>query len=94
MSTATTIGKRGTLVIPVELRRRYGLDEGSAVILEAGEEGVTIRPAAVVPVETYSPERKATFLLENATDAEDYARAREAVRRMGLDPDALPHEKP
>lgn len=90
----TTIGQRGTVVIPVELRRRYGLETGSTVILEAGEQGITIRPAAVVPVETYTPERKAVFLLENAVDAADYWRAVETVRRMGLDPDSLPHEKP
>jgi hypothetical protein len=41
-------------------------------------------------VEVYSLERKAAFLLTNATDAEDYARAREAVHRMGLDPGRLP----
>jgi hypothetical protein len=27
-------------------------------------------------------------------DAEDYAAAREAVRQLGLDPDAIPHCKP
>lgn len=89
-----TIGQRGTVVIPVELRRRYGFKTGSPVILEAGDEGVTIRPAAVMPLEAYSPERKAVFLLENAVDDEDYRRAVEAVRGMGLDPDVLPHEKP
>jgi bifunctional DNA-binding transcriptional regulator/antitoxin component of YhaV-PrlF toxin-antitoxin module len=91
---ATTIGQRGTVVIPVELRRRYGFEVGTPVIFEAGERGVTIRPAALVPVEAYSPERKAGFLLENAVDAEDYQRALEAVRGMGLDPASIPHEKP
>lgn len=92
--SVTTIGKRGTVVLPIELRRRYGLETGSTVIVEAGESGVTIRPAAVLPVESYAPERKAAFLPENAVDAEDYRRAVETVRRMGLDPEAIPHEKP
>lgn len=42
-------------------------------------------PAAVLPLETYSRERKAEFLLTNATDEDDYRRAVEAVRAMGLD---------
>jgi hypothetical protein len=42
----------------------------------------------------YSDERTAEFLLSNAVDADDYARAREDVRAMGLDPDAVAHRKP
>ncbi len=88
------IGKRGTYVIPADLRRRYGLEEGTLVIAEGKEDGVLIRPAVALPVETYTPERKAEFLLTNAVDAEDYARAIEAVREMGLDPKEIPHLKP
>lgn len=88
------IGKRGTYVIPAELRRRYGLEEGTLVIAEGKEDGVLIRPAVALPVETYSPERKAEFLLTNAVDAEDYARAVKAVRQMGLDPRKVRHRKP
>jgi hypothetical protein len=45
------------------------------------------------PVEVYSPERIAEFLLSNAVDAEDYAEAVEEVRKMGLNPDSIPHEE-
>jgi hypothetical protein len=48
----------------------------------------------VLPVEGYTPELKAQFLLSNAVDAVDYARAMRAVRAMGLDPNAIPHYKP
>jgi AbrB family looped-hinge helix DNA binding protein len=88
------IGKRGTYVIPADLRRRYGLEEGTLVIAEAKEDGILIRPAVALPVETYSPQRKAEFLLTNAVDAEDYARAVKAVRKMGLDPKKVRHRKP
>jgi hypothetical protein len=33
-------------------------------------------------------------LLSNAIDAEDYRRAQEEVRRMGLDPAKIEHERP
>lgn len=82
------------MVIPAELRRRYGLEEGSTVIAEPREDGLLLRPAAVLPLETYSPERKAEFLLTNATDEDDYQQARKAVRAMGLDPEEVPHTRP
>ncbi len=88
------IGKNGTLVIPVKLRRRFGLNEGSLVILDATEDGVNLRPAMALPVETYSPRRKAEFLLNNAVDAADYRRAVREVRKLGLDPDEIPHKRP
>ncbi len=93
MATSETgrVGKRGTLVIPAILRRRFGLNEGSLVIAEERPEGILIRPAVAIATETYTPERRAAFLLENAVDSADYAAAREAVRRMGLDPAGIPH---
>lgn len=94
MPETSKIGKRGTVVIPARLRRRFGFEEGSLVLVEEGPDGVIIRPAVAIPVEVYTPERKAEFLLENAVDAEDYARAVEKVRRMGLNPESIPHERP
>jgi AbrB family looped-hinge helix DNA binding protein len=88
------VGKRGTVVIPASLRRRYGIEEGSMVIAEAVPDGILIRPAVVLPVEVYTPERKAQFLLSNSVDARDYDQAVREVRSMGLDPDLIPHYKP
>src|SRR4051794_34356860 len=65
------VGKRGAVVIPADLRRRFGIEEGSLVIAEARDGGILIRPAVVLPVEVYTPERKAQFLLSNAFDADD-----------------------
>ncbi|MCZ6478665.1 MAG: AbrB/MazE/SpoVT family DNA-binding domain-containing protein [Gemmatimonadetes bacterium] len=90
----TRIGKRGTLVIPAKLRRLFGLEEGSEVIAEETEEGILIRPAITLPLELYSAERKAEFLLFNAVDAEDYARAVVEVRKLGVDPAKIPHQEP
>jgi hypothetical protein len=64
------------------------------VIAEEQADGILIRPAVAVAVEAYTPERKAEFLLSNAVDADDYARAVREVRRLGLDPDTIPHKQP
>jgi AbrB family looped-hinge helix DNA binding protein len=88
------IGRNGTLVIPAKLRRRFGLQEGGMVVLEETEDGISIRPAVAVPVEVYSTRRKAELLLNNAVDAADYKRAVRAVRKLGLDPETIPHRRP
>ncbi len=89
---ACKVGTRGTAMIPVQLRRRYGIEEGSLVITEAHVDGVLIRPA--LPVERYTDERKAEFLLSNAVDEQDYAWAVREVRKLGIDPDTVPHPRP
>lgn len=88
------IGKRGVVVIPVKLRRRFGLEEGSLVVIEEVPEGVLVRPAVALPVEVYSPTRRAELLLNNAVTEEDYRAALDEVRRLGIDPDRVPHTKP
>lgn len=45
-------------------------------------------------MESYSPEQKAQFLLNNTLTAEEYAWARDEVEKLGLNPDNIPHEKP
>ena len=88
------VGKRGAIVVPAKLRKRFGIEEGSIVVAEETKEGILIRPAIVVPVERYTPQRTAEFLLSNAVDAADYRKARREVRKLGLDPDSIPHRRP
>ena len=88
------VGKRGAIIVPASLRKRFGIEEGSLVVAEEKEDGILIRPAVIVPVERYTPERKAEFLLSNAVDANDYRKARKEVRKLGLDPDSIRHVRP
>ena len=61
---------------------------------EEREDGILIRPAVVLPVERYTPERKAEFLLCNAVNRADYEKARKQVSKLGVDPDSIPHRRP
>lgn len=88
------IGRRGTVVLPVALRKEYRLEEGALLIAEALPEGILLRPALALSVERYTPERKAQFLLNNAVNTEDYLWAVEEVKKLGLDPESIPHERP
>jgi hypothetical protein len=53
-------------------------------------------PATLYPdrIEDYTPERLAEFLLNNAITPEDYGTALAEVRKLGIDPTTIPHEKP
>ena len=53
MSEYTRVGKRGTIVLPAKLRRRYGFEEGTMIVAEEAPYGVLLRPA---------PAQKATRL--------------------------------
>jgi bifunctional DNA-binding transcriptional regulator/antitoxin component of YhaV-PrlF toxin-antitoxin module len=80
--------------MPARLRRKFGIVEGSLVIAEEQEDGILIRPAVALPVEVYTPERRAEFLLSNAASDRDYRAAAREVRRMGLDPGRIDHYRP
>jgi AbrB family looped-hinge helix DNA binding protein len=88
------VGKRGTIVVPAVLRRKFGIEEGKLIVAEERPDGILIRPAVAMPVEIYSPERRAEFLLSNAVDAADYKAAVAAVKKMGLDAKRVPHHRP
>src|SRR6185437_4331144 len=88
------VGKRGAIIMPARLRKRFGIEEGTMVTAEERDGGILIRPADIVPVERYRPERKAEFLLSAATTRSDYQKVRKAVKKMGIDPDHVPHQPP
>lgn len=91
----TRIGKRGTLVIPAKMRKRFALREGDLLVTEEREDGILLRPAVAVPVEIYTPERKAEFLLNNAVTKEDYDESCRIIREdFGLEPAKIPHTDP
>jgi AbrB family looped-hinge helix DNA binding protein len=87
------IGKRGSIVIPAKIRKRYKLDEGSPMLIEERADGILMRPAVTTPIEVeiYTPERLAEFILNNAMDEDDYREARKEVESMGINPDFIDH---
>jgi hypothetical protein len=72
----------------------HRLEAASAPFEETMKKKAKRRKTFAIPVERYTPERKAEFLLTNAIDLSDYRRARKQVRRLGLDPDTIPHLPP
>jgi antitoxin PrlF len=48
------ISKRGQITLPLDLRKRYRLDEGGVVIVEEGMGELTLKPAVVMEVDYFS----------------------------------------
>jgi AbrB family looped-hinge helix DNA binding protein len=44
------VGRRGAIVLPSSVRKRYGLNDGSLFISEERDDGVLIRPATATPI--------------------------------------------
>ncbi|MBA4370615.1 MAG: AbrB family transcriptional regulator [Coriobacteriaceae bacterium] len=86
------VGKRGTVVVPAETRRRYGFGEGEMLVMEERADGLLLKPVRAYEVEVYTPERTAEFMLNNAVSAAEYDEALAEVRAMGLDPGSIPHQ--
>jgi hypothetical protein len=62
--------------------KRLHLQGNETLLLDVSEDGVIrLRPAAVLPIETYTPERIAEFELESAVDEDTRAAVREALSR-------------
>jgi len=93
MADYIRIGKRGTVVIPADARRRYGLEEGEMLVMEESAAGLLLKPVRAYEVEVYTPERQAEFLLNNAVTPAEYDDALAEVRALGIDPDAVPHQR-
>lgn len=53
-----------------------------------------LNPVTVMPVERYTPQRQAEFLLSNAVDQHDYEEAVQIVKAMGFNPETITHCKP
>ncbi len=52
-----TISKKGQVTLPVELRKKMGLEAGGTVIAEEKSGELVLRPAAVVEIDLYTDEQ-------------------------------------
>ena len=55
------VAKRGVLTLRAKFKKQLGLTDNNLVIAESAPEGVLLRPAVAVPIETYTDERVREF---------------------------------
>lgn len=61
MNATIQINKRGSLTLPMTLRKTMGLEKGGVVMAETRGGGIWIKPAMAFPIELYSDERVGEF---------------------------------
>ena len=94
--TTVQSDERGAVSIPPDMLKQIGVQPNAPVAVEVTGSVIVVRPPSMPwpDVEIYTQQRKAEFLLNGAVDEADYAAAVKAVREMGLDPAAIPHDPP
>lgn len=65
MSSTIQINQRGTMTLPMRLRKRLGLEKGGVIMAEESEEGIVLKPAVAFPVEMYTDSRVKEFEKES-----------------------------
>ena len=64
-SQTLIVSERGQITLPKEMRKRLGINAGTALVVEEDDGKLTLRPAAVTPVEIYSDEEIAGWMVED-----------------------------
>jgi len=61
VKSTVTITSRGVVTLPAKLRKVLGIKPDDLLIAEATPEGILLRPAVTLPLETYSAKREQEF---------------------------------
>ncbi len=77
MKSNIVMSSRGQITLPSEMRKKYGMDEGSVLVAEDRNGEIVLRPAAVFEVEYYTDDQIAELV---AADAYKNDKEREATR--------------
>ncbi len=57
MRQTLIVSHRGQLTLPANLRKRFGIKNGGAIILEERDNELVLKPAMVLEVEMYTTSR-------------------------------------
>ena len=57
MKTNIVMSSRGQITLPSEIRKKYGMDEGSVLVAEDRNGEIVLKPAAVYEVDYYTDEQ-------------------------------------
>jgi hypothetical protein len=80
------LGKGRSLTLPEELCKQLRMEEGDPFLVTVEDGTMTITSL----IEIWSPERIAGFHLNNSCSKEEFDRAVEEIKSMGLDPAKIP----
>jgi AbrB family looped-hinge helix DNA binding protein len=79
MRQTVIVSNRGQITLPMNLRKRLGIKDGGAVILEERDNELVLKPAVVVEVEMYSDAQVAEW---DKADRLDDSERRKVLKRL------------
>lgn len=79
MQETLILSSRGQVTLPASLRKQLGLEPGSALVVEARDGELRLRPAAVLPLATYSDAEIAAW---DSADTLDPAERQRIIARL------------
>lgn len=79
MKQTLLVSNRGQLTLPVSVRKRLGIKNGGAIIMEERDNELILKPAIVLEVEMYTDEQ---VLAWDKTDHLDEDERQTVLRRL------------
>jgi antitoxin PrlF len=79
MRQTVIVSSRGQITLPMSLRKRLGIRDGGAVILEERDNELVIKPAMVMEVEMYTDAQVAEW---DKADRLDDGERRSVLKRL------------
>jgi AbrB family looped-hinge helix DNA binding protein len=80
MKQTLIVSNRGQLTLPANLRKRFGIKDGGAVILEERGNELILKPAMVLEVEMYSDAQVSAW---DEADRLDDTEREAVLKRLG-----------
>ena len=68
MRQTLIVSNRGQLTLPASLRKRFGIKDGGAIILEERDNELVLKPAMVLEVEMYTDAKVSAWDEEDRLD--------------------------
>jgi AbrB family looped-hinge helix DNA binding protein len=76
MKSNLVVSSRGQLTLPAEIRKKYGIDEGTIMTAEDRNGEIVLKPASVMEVDFYSDDQVKSWVKADsfASDADRASR--------------------
>jgi antitoxin PrlF len=79
MKQTLIVSNRGQLTLPASLRKRFGIKDGGAIILEERGNELVLKPAMVLEVEMYTDAQVSAWDEADRLDDAERQRVRERL---------------
>jgi len=79
MRQTLIVSNRGQLTLPASLRKRFGIKDGGAIILEERDNELVLKPAMVLEVEMYTDAQVSAW---DEADRLDDAERQSVLKRL------------